>query len=156
MTVSGDRTPIPPRRIAIVVLLAMVIAGGVVGAAVDRLVVRAHAGASVYADTSFHPISSLLRSPTDEERRQRRTQLADELRLTPAQALVVDSILDAHAAEFRQLREQIRPRVEQLTTTVRADVERALTPEQRDRYRKLLGQTTATAHDTAKVVKAPQ
>jgi hypothetical protein len=69
-----------------------------------------------------------------------RTRLANELDLSTAQAATVDSILNAHSAEFIRLREEIRPRVEQLTHSVRADVERVLTAEQRVLYRRLLGE----------------
>src|SRR5262249_30226321 len=132
------------RRVAIVVLSAIAVGGVFVGMALDRWLVRPRASTLAYPDTTFHPVSSLLRSPTDSERKLIRAQLAEALELTPQQAVLVDSILDTHTASFRQLREEIRPRVEALTSSVRADVEGVLTPEQRARYRKLLGQSVSS------------
>jgi len=129
----------PARMLAIVVLIAVTIASAILGAAVDRGWVRAHPEASLLPDTAYHPLSSILRSPTDDDRKKARQQLAAELGLNAAQTARVDSILDAHAAEFRALREEIRPRVEDLTRAVRSDVESVLTSAQRLRYRALLG-----------------
>ena len=128
-----------PRTLASIVIVCVVIGAGMAGAAADRILLRAHDRAATLPDTGFHPLSAFLRSPTEEERRRVRSQLARDLSLSADQAKVVDSILDAHAIEFRALREEIRPRVETLTNAVRRDVERALTPEQRDHYRALLG-----------------
>jgi hypothetical protein len=138
---------------AMIALTAVVVAGGVAGAAIDRVVLRSRGFALVLPDTGFHPLSTILRSPTDEERRDLRRNLADELGLTSVQARAVDSILDAHTAEFRQLREEIRPRVEQLTSVVRADVERVLTAEQRTRYRRLLGEQADARRDSTRTPK---
>ena len=41
------------------------------------------------------------------------------------------------AVEFSALREEIRPRVEQLVADVRSDLEQVLTPVQRERFRRL-------------------
>jgi Spy/CpxP family protein refolding chaperone len=41
------------------------------------------------------------------------------------------------AGEFSALREEIRPRVERLVSDVRSDMEQVLTPEQRERFRRL-------------------
>lgn len=140
---------LPPRTTAVAVIAAIAIASALAGFAADRLVLKSRGVALTLPDTGFHRLSSILRSPTDEERRRLRAQLATELNLTTAQAHVVDSIMDAHTGEYRQLRDEIRPRVEQLTTAVRSDVERVLTPEQRDRYRQLSGRP-ATPDSAAK------
>jgi len=41
------------------------------------------------------------------------------------------------AGEFSALREEIRPRVERLVADVRRDLEQVLTPDQRERFRRL-------------------
>lgn len=141
--------PVAARSMAIIVIIAVAISSAIVGAAVDRMSVRPRASAPALPDTGFHPLSSILRSPTDNERRAIRAKLATELGLSTDQAGVVDSILDAHATEFRQLREEIRPRVEHLTSAVRADVERVLTPTQRLKYHQLLGDPRGAGHDSS-------
>lgn len=141
---------LPPRSLAVAVLSAVAVASGFTGAAMDRMLLKSRGFALVLPDTGFHQLSSILRSPSDDERHALRAKLADDLGLTQAQAVRVDSILDAHTGEFRQLREEIRPRVERLTGSVRADVERALTPEQRLRYRQLLGDQSDTGRDFAR------
>lgn len=139
------RGRLAPRMLAFLVLIAVIGSAGLAGAAVDRLLVRAREQhASTLPDTGYHPLSSVLRSPTDAQRRAAREQLARQLSLTPGQVPIVDSILDSHAAAFRVLREEIRPRVEMLTSAVRADVEHVLTDTQRERYRALLGGTSTS------------
>ena len=91
----------------------------------------------MFADTGFHPLSSVLRSPTPEERRRLRGQLSRELALTAAQDSAIDAIMMERAGEFSALREEIRPRVERLVADVRSDMEQVLTPEQRQRFRRL-------------------
>jgi hypothetical protein len=135
---------------AIAVMAALVFASVTAGIAIDRVVLRTRMNGPILPDTSFHPMTSILRSPTAADRQRVRAQLANELSLTPAQVPTVDSILDAHTLEFQNLREEIRPRVEQLTAGVRADVERVLTPTQRERYRHLLGQGSDPGRDSTR------
>src|SRR5262245_24268808 len=100
-----------PRLLAGLVLAAVIGSAGLAGAAIDRLLVRARdRHVATLPDTAYHPLSSVLRSPTDAQRRAAREQLARALSLTDAQVPVVDSILDSHAIAFRALREEIRPR----------------------------------------------
>ena len=80
------------------------------------------------------PLSSALRNPTAEQRRVLAGNLATELGLTPAQEDSVTAILDRRAGDYQQLRNTIRPLVDQLTTEIHTDIERVLTPEQRERY----------------------
>ena len=138
---------LPQRSVALIVLLVTLLAGIFAGVAVDRVMLP-RPPVSVLADTGFHRLSAVLRAPTDAERAEVRAHLASELRMTPAQALIVDSILDAHSGGFSALREEIRPRVESLTAAVRADVERVLTPDQVAAYRRLLGVTTNVRGDS--------
>ena len=141
----------PPTSMAIAVMGGLVFASVMAGVAVDRVMLRTRTTKLILPDTSFHPISTILRQPTEEERRERRDYIVAELRLTPAQTIVVDSILDARAVDFRVLREEIRPRVAHLVAEVRADVERVLTPEQRARYRRMQGQGDDPGRDSTRV-----
>jgi hypothetical protein len=135
---------------AIAVMCALALASGTAGVAIDRMVLRTKVSKLILPDTGYHPLTSIIRSPTVGDRRRVRTQLADELGLTPTQVTTVDSILDAHVPQFDSLREEIRPRVEHLSASVRADVERVLTPAQRESYRRLLGQGADPGRDSTR------
>jgi Spy/CpxP family protein refolding chaperone len=128
---------LPARSVAAIVIGAIVVAGVVAGVAIDRVLLRAPTAAPMFPDTGFHPLSSVLRSPTPEERRRLRSELSRELHLTPAQDSAIDVIMMQRAGEFSALREEIRPRVERLVSDVRSDMEQVLTPEQRERFRRL-------------------
>ncbi|MDE3128160.1 MAG: hypothetical protein KGL38_09135 [Gemmatimonadota bacterium] len=127
----------PPRWVAVGVLCVVALASGLAGAAVDRLVFRSHAAPMAFPDTAFHPIESILRSPTAADRRAIRAELTRQLHLTPAQADTIDSIMNRRSGEFRALREEMRPRVQQLVDDVHASIERVLTPDQRAQFRRL-------------------
>jgi Spy/CpxP family protein refolding chaperone len=127
---------VPPRSLAIIVIAAVIVASVVGGVAIDRVLLRPPAP-TMLADTGFHPLSSALRSPTPEERRRIRNELARELNLTPAQDSAIDAIMMQRASEFSALREEIRPRVERLVSDVRSDMEQVLTPAQREHFRRL-------------------
>jgi Spy/CpxP family protein refolding chaperone len=120
----------------VIVIAGIVAASVVAGVAIDRVLLRG-SSPPVFADTAFHPLSSVLRSPTPEERRRLRGQLSRELNLTTAQDSAFDAIMMQRAGEFSALREEIRPRVERLVSDVRSDMEQVLTPEQRARFRQL-------------------
>lgn len=128
---------LPARWVAVIVICAMVAASVVAGVAIDRVFLRGPTTPPVFADTGFHPLSSVLRSPTPEERRRLRGQLSRELALTPAQDSAIDAIMMQRAGQFSALREEIRPRVERLVSDVRADMEQVLTPQQREQFRRL-------------------
>ena len=128
---------VPARWVAVLVLGATVAASVVAGIAIDRVLLRPSTNSPALVDSGFHPLSSALRSPTPTERRRLRSQLSRELSLTPAQDSAFDAIMMQRAGEFSALREEIRPRVERLVSDVRSDMEQVLTPEQRERFRKL-------------------
>jgi len=131
--------PASPQRqrrfVAILVLLLVAIGSGLVGASLDRVYMRN--SAKLVGDTAFHPISSALRSPSAADRKQYLDELTAALSLTPDQLKKVDSITQRRAGQFEDLRRSIRPRVEAMLDTVRSEVEKVLTQEQREKYRKL-------------------
>jgi Spy/CpxP family protein refolding chaperone len=127
---------VPARALAVIVISATIIASVVAGIAIDRVLLRKPTS-TILADTGFHPLSSALRTPTPEERRRLRHELARELNLTAAQDSAFDAIMMQRAGEFSALREEIRPRVERLVSDVRSDMEQVLTPAQRERFRRL-------------------
>jgi len=135
MSASGVNQPSSRAR-ALVALVALVFASGVAGAAIERAVTRP-APITRLGDTTFHPLSSILRSPTAQDHLRYRIELSQALGLSPAQEAAIDSIMSTRAGEFNALREEIRPRVDLLVTSVRADIERTLTTEQREKFRAL-------------------
>lgn len=131
------RFRMPARSLAVVVMVAIMLAGIVAGVAIDRMLLTSPARTTVFPDTGFHPLSSALRSPTPEERRRIRADLSRQLALTPSQDSAFEAIMMQRAGEFSALREEIRPRVERLVSDVRSDMEQVLTPTQRERFRRL-------------------
>lgn len=121
---------------AVMTLAALVLGSGIAGAAIDRAVVRTDV-VNTLNDTAFHPLSSILRSPTAADRQQYRAQLARALDLTPAQDSAIDRLMTDRAGEFSALREEIRPRVDHLVTDVRAGIDRVLTDRQREAFQRL-------------------
>ena len=133
IAVSDD--PSRRRSLAALTLVAVALATGLTGAAVDRAYMRQ--STRIVGDTAFHPLSSALRTPSAADRKQIRAELSTALDLTPEQEHVIDSIMTSRSGQFEALRASIRPRVESLLTNMRSDVETVLTPDQRDKYRKL-------------------
>ncbi|HVB31884.1 MAG TPA: hypothetical protein VNE60_10200 [Gemmatimonadaceae bacterium] len=124
----------PPRSLAVAVLCALALGSALAGIAIDRVVLHARVRAPAFPDTSFHPIESILRSPTDADRRAIRAELTATLHLSPSQADTIDSIMSRRSGEFRALRAEIRPRVQGLVDTVHASIEQVLTPAQREQF----------------------
>jgi hypothetical protein len=124
------------RALAVGALLVLVIGSAIAGAAIDRVVVRNERVGTLY-DTTFHPLSSILRSPTPADRQQYREQLKRALGLTASQDSAIDRVMSERAGEFSALRDEIRPRVDHLVTDVRAGIERVLTDRQREEFRRL-------------------
>lgn len=128
---------LPPRFLAAGVLCVLAVGSGLTGIAIDRSFLRPPARTVAFPDTSFHPIESILRSPTDADRRAIRRELTRQLQLTPEQADTIDSIMNRRSGEFRALRAELRPRVQALVDSVHASIEQVLTPAQRDVFRRL-------------------
>jgi hypothetical protein len=124
------------RARAMMVLAALVIASGIAGAAIDRALVRSERFDTLH-DTAFHPLSSILRSPTPADRQQYREQLKRALGLTVSQDSAIDRVMSERAGDFSALRDEIRPRVDHLVTDVRAGIERVLTDRQREEFRRI-------------------
>jgi hypothetical protein len=125
------------KTVAIVTIVLVAAGAALAGAAVDRAYV--HRSMRLVGDTTFHPISSALRTPSDADRQRYRAELSAALSLTAEQSRSVDSILDQRASQFESLRSALRPRVDSLVNAVRRDIDAVLTPAQRDRYRALQG-----------------
>jgi hypothetical protein len=125
------------KTMAIVTFALVGVGCALAGAAIDRAYVNHET--RLVGDTTFHPISSALRTPSDADRQRYRSELSSSLALTPEQNRLMDSILDQRAGQFEALRNDIRPRVDSMVTAVRREIDAILTPEQRARYKTLQG-----------------
>jgi Spy/CpxP family protein refolding chaperone len=61
-------------------------------------------------------------------------RFATELGLTPAQMAQVDSIMGRSMAERHALEDSIRPRMRGILDSTRSQIERVLTPDQRQKF----------------------
>jgi Spy/CpxP family protein refolding chaperone len=83
--------------------------------------------------------------------------LARRLDLDAAQQDAVRAVLTRHHAEMQAIMSSVRPRLDSLRTTVRAEITAQLTPPQRERYARLLaelehqrnGQRRDSTHSTS-------
>ena len=60
-----------------------------------------------------------------------------ELRLTPDQKEKVAQILESKRQQIAALRDQIRPRFEEVRNTSKAEIQKLLSPDQQQRFEKL-------------------
>jgi Spy/CpxP family protein refolding chaperone len=118
---KGPRAPL---KAALVLLLA-ILAGGVAGVALDRLVLLPR---------MFHRPGlehGMRRShPRDREFRNR---FAREVGLTPEQQRRVDSIMDRQGRELRAVRGQVQPELDSIIQRTRRELDSVLTPDQRQK-----------------------
>jgi Spy/CpxP family protein refolding chaperone len=108
-------------RLAVLVLVVAVLAGGIAGVAADRLILlpRMHHG-------PWH--GGPHGGPRDREFRDR---FAKEVGLTPDQQIRIDSIMDRQGRELRGVRGQVQPQLDSIITSTRRALDSVLTPEQR-------------------------
>ena len=108
------------RTWAAALLVAVFLAGGAAGWAVSRAtLVMPPRGGGPDALTAY---------------------LARRLDLDAAQQDAVRAVLTRHHAEMQAIMSSVRPRLDSLRTTVRAEITAQLTPPQRERYARLLAE----------------
>ncbi len=113
------------RRVAAMGLLLLVFAaGGVLGFVLGHRV-AADAPEAVAAETE-----------TEEDPRRR--ALIHRLDLTDEQQVQVDSILQHHRSEWREIQREVGPRYRGMVSETREGLRSVLTPEQRALYDSLL------------------
>jgi Spy/CpxP family protein refolding chaperone len=122
MTAPSSRRP-PGPLMAVLVLLLVAFAGGLVGIALDRLVLLPH----MFRGPGF----GHEHGPGGPERAEFRARIAKQLGLSPEQQVRIDSIMDRRGYELRALRGQIQPTLDSIITRTRRQVDSVLTPEQR-------------------------
>jgi Spy/CpxP family protein refolding chaperone len=118
---------IPVWFVAAVVVVVSLLTGVVVGVAVDRRVLLHRGtpwtGRDVGRDRWHSPMGS--------------GRLGDELGLSPQQRAAVDSVMHHRMAQRDSLMSKTFPVMRALLDSTRADIERLLTPEQKEKFEKL-------------------
>ena len=118
---------IPVWVVAATIIIMSLLTGVVVGIAVDRRVVLPH-GNQVYFTRSFGHGGRAIMVPG---------RLEHELGLSSAQSAAVDSIMRHRMAQRDSLMAHTWPVMRQLLDSTRFDIERVLTPEQREKFEQL-------------------
>jgi Spy/CpxP family protein refolding chaperone len=119
-------------------VIAIALAGALAGVAIDRAMHARSMGGDRHGGFSGGggrmgggPFGS--RPPSDSARRHMRERMAKELDLTPAQSVQVDSLMTAQGPKFQALREKMQPAMDSLVAETQAQMDRILTPEQREK-----------------------
>jgi gas vesicle protein len=118
---------------ATALLAGVLVFGGAVGAAVDRLLSPA-ASACQTASTR----EQRDRGRDRNERRNYVEWLTTELQLTDAQRVQVDTIIERHRQRVSALWKEVRPQYEQMKQNLRQEIRGVLTGQQRARYEELV------------------
>lgn len=105
-----------PKSVALALLLGALLVGGLLGFTADRLVLRDR-----ICDKCW-------------DQRRLRTRLAEDLALTEAQRVAVDSILDLRNRRIEEVVAPVRPRMDSLMGEARDDIRTLLTPAQRAKF----------------------
>ena len=123
------KSPASPRRatgpaLAVVVLLLAVIVGGFAGVAIDR---------HFLLRRMFRPGWERFEGRRPPRDREFRNRFAEEVGLSPAQQVRIDSIMDRQARELRLVRSKVQPALDSIITRTRRQLDSVLTPEQRQK-----------------------
>lgn len=117
------------------VLLAVAVAGGAAGVALDRLVLLPRATPPVAPPSASQ--DRLGRTPNPEMRRRFSERMAKDLGLTPEQSVQVDSIMKRQFEAMRKASDVVRPTIDSLSRTAQAALDSVLTPTQREKVREM-------------------
>ena len=120
-----------PRLLAATVLLLVAIAGGLAGIALDRAVLLPARFGHGYGGG---PPGA--RRPLEPDRRSR-DRFAHQLGLSDSQRVRIDSLMDRQLQQIRAVRAQVHPRFDSIVTQTRREIDAILTPEQREKAKKL-------------------
>ena len=105
------------KQLAMMFLLGAVLVGGVLGFTADRVIMREHVCVK-----------------KDKSQTAFREQFARDLDLTPAQRVAVDSILDYRHSQIGAVMATVRPKMESIKDSSRAQILRVLNESQRIRF----------------------
>ncbi len=110
------------KALAFAALIAVLVVGGAVGFAVDRLV---HGSCST---TSRRNVDIL----------------ADRLSLSPGQRAAVDSILDKRHRDFETALVPVRPQLDSIRLAARAEIFKLLDPTQHVRFQQMIDESQSS------------
>lgn len=140
MTDPGSRTPTPtsltaagrsPRLLAAVVVVLALVIGVVIGAVGSRrFMMQGRGEFGRRPPFGFGARGPRSHGPSDRMRQR----FASELGLSPTQIVQVDSIMSRSMTQREALDDSIRPRMRALLDSTRAQIERVLTPDQRQKF----------------------
>jgi hypothetical protein len=125
---DADEAPLAPparttRLLAVGVLLVVALAGVIGGIALDRTVLRPHAGAGRNGAMRGERRPAAPRRPS--------AMLPADLKLTEAQAVRIDTLIERQMRGFREIRQSTQPRIDSLMSQTRRSMDSLLTPAQR-------------------------
>ena len=119
---SSERSQTKTIVIAALALVVTFIAGFIVGAVVDRFLTMHRPG--------FRRPPAMVADAMLE-------RLDNRLDLTDQQRVQIESILEKRHERIHSLQESIHPKVQAEIQQTNAEIERVLTPEQREKFQKL-------------------
>ena len=105
------------KQLALVFLLGALLVGGVVGFTADRLIV---------ADRMCR-----------KSKAEWRAQFHRDLGLSVEQAAAVDSLIDRKHQQIAAIMQPIRPQLQAVSDSTRAQISRLLTPDQQQRFEEM-------------------
>jgi hypothetical protein len=120
LTVTPTPSPSSTRTTAVVVVIVAFIAGGFVGLAADHIFLVHH----LFFSRGFAAHRIVER-------------LDRELNLTPQQKTAVQQIIERHRARIDAIMGGVRPQVRRELDATNAEIEKVLTPDQRDKFAKM-------------------
>lgn len=121
---------------AIVVMVAVALAGGAAGIVFDRTVLIPKSAPKVVRDSTRGP-DRLGRTPNPDMRRRFSERMAKDLNLTPEQSVQIDAIMKRQFDEMRRASERVRPTIDSLSRSAQAAMDSLLTPEQRIKVKEM-------------------
>jgi Spy/CpxP family protein refolding chaperone len=103
-------------------LAAIFLAGALSGAAIDRTLSR----------------TPERHTSNDRDQDRRRSYIIDRVEMAQEQRAAIDSILERRSERMRSIWGEVRPRLDAVTDSARAEIMEVLTPEQRAEYEQRL------------------
>ncbi|MDQ8154751.1 MAG: hypothetical protein P3B98_08810 [Gemmatimonadota bacterium] len=125
--IDADEAPLAPparttRLLAVGVLVVVALAGVIGGVALDRTVLRPHTWAAR---------NGAMRGERRAAPRRPSAMLPAELKLSEAQAVRIDTLIERQMRGFRDIRQSTQPRIDSLMAQTHRSMDSLLTPAQR-------------------------
>lgn len=125
------------RLLATLTILAVLGIGVVVGVSIDRMLLHRREAARPRTG-SGSPFGIIGEAPDTTGRRRMRERIVqrmtEELTLTAAQKVSIDSIFARRELQLDSLRNHVRPALDSMRSQMRSAIEAVLTPEQRTKF----------------------